>query len=658
MPGSPTPKRRRRPLPLALASAIAVAAFAAAPAGAADFAPITDAERALAAAPGDPAAPAAVLFHRGRMKLLDYPRDMYSLLEVEVRIKVFNDRGRELYGEVEIPHNRYLRLSGFKGRTVLPDGREVPVGEDAIFVDATSRSRKRFVTKAAFPAVEPGAILDYRYSLRWDSFLFFEPWYFAHEVPTLRSEITYIVPGSLGAQPWGREIAGVKLQTKSERRPTGTHLTVWAENVPGIPDEPWSFPFEDLSTRFMLLPTEVVGGGASTLLLKSWASTCDLAQWGYQEMRKNKGAARRQAQELTAGASGLRAKVETLYRFVRDDVQHDGFIGVFAGGDNASIDRVLKDRRGSAAEKALLLEEMLDAIGAKPRLVWAADRLDGRVDPAAANPSWFERVLVMVTLDGERVYLDPVDRNLGPGQLAPGFEGMPAVLYHPSKPEVIEQLPEQPAGANARRAEVRLAIDEDGRAAGAGTLTLTGHHAWLDLAVRAGDEDPAKHWQEALERSFDGYSVSAVAVADAREERKVTVTWELAQRDEDVLGDEVTLWPSRPLGPQAQQFTLPPEQRRTPVQLAFADVDEVVLTVAWPEGWTVESAPGAVAERNPAGAVEQQVAVDAAGHTLRYSRRVELLETEFGTGAQYAALRAVTTAAEKADAQPLVLAAR
>lgn len=647
------------PSAVLVAALAASAALALAPptARAAGFPPITDAERAVAGIPGEPDPPAVVIFRRGRLKLLEYPQDVYSQLDVEVRVKVLDDRGKEMFGEVEIPHSRFYRLSGFKGRTVLPDGREVPVGEDSIFVDTTSRSRKRYVTKAAFPAVEPGAILDYRYTLRWDSFLTFEPWYFADWVPTVYSEITYVVPENMAATTWAKEIGGTKLQAENGRDAHGRLVKVWAENVLSVPDEPWSFPFEDLSARFLLMPTEVATGRGPVPLLRSWDDARELADYGYTEARKGKSDARRLAKDLTTGATTPRARAEAIYRFARDEIQHDGFIGVFTG-KGATIGRVLEDRRGSAAEQALVLEGMLDVAGLEPRLVWAGDRLDGRIDTGLANPAWFERVLVMIELDNERVFLDPIDRNLGFGQLAPGFEGMPALVYQ-RKPEVI-QLPYDPAAANARSAEVTLAVDADGGVAGEGSMALTGHHAWLARAqaARGGDREPAEIWRERLEESFSDYDVEGVEVADDLDGRRFTVTWKLALREEEALGDEVTIWPSRPIGPAVQQFALTAETRLTPVQLPFADVDEVALTVTWPDGWAVELQPGDLSLSNDAGTAEQRVEIDPAGRTLRYSRRLEISRAEIPPGPQYAALRNVTAAAEKADAQPLVLSVR
>jgi hypothetical protein len=91
------------------------------------------------------------------------------------------------------------------------------------------------------------------------------------------------------------------------------------------------------------------------------------------------------------------------------------------------------------------------------------------------------------------------------------------------------------------------------------------------------------------------------------------------------------------------------------VQLPFADVEEVDLTVTWPEGWAVDSAPESSVQRNAAGTAEQMVEIDEAARTLRYRRKLELTQSEFAAGPAYAALRNVTAAAEKADAQPLVL---
>ncbi len=145
--------------------------LAARPAAAQDFPPVTDEERALTSVPGEPNAPAVVLFKRGEFLMAGYGRfngSLASHLQVQARVKILTEAGKS-NGELAIGHSNSFRLQNFSGRTVLPDGRILPVPADAKFQRRTSKSSKTFVTTVAFPAVEVGAILDYRYEVTFSS---------------------------------------------------------------------------------------------------------------------------------------------------------------------------------------------------------------------------------------------------------------------------------------------------------------------------------------------------------------------------------------------------------------------------------------------------------------------------------------------------------
>ena len=85
-------------------------------------------------------------------------------------------------------------------------------------------------------------------------------------------------------------------------------------------------------------------------------------------------------------------------------------------------------------------------------------------------------MIVAADLDGQQVFLDPSDRSLGFGHIDPGNEGMPALLYDPKNPKVV-QIPASPAERSGRLAKVDWQLDEHGRLSGRGSLRLTGHHA-------------------------------------------------------------------------------------------------------------------------------------------------------------------------------------
>src|SRR3954454_9799208 len=223
---------------------------------AADFPPITDEERSLTAVPGEPNAPSVVLFKKGEFLVTGYgPQsgNQASYLRVQVRRKILTEEGQG-DGEVTISHSDFERLHGFQGRTVLPDGRVVPVPADAKFVRKTSRSNRTFATAVAFPAVQVGAILDYQYELRFDSIYFLEPWYFSEDVPVRYAEIVFKVPLQIKAQAWSRAPMRVQIQKEpAEKSSQGYSMKAWAKDVPSVPDDPYGPSYNDLAAQMLLL---------------------------------------------------------------------------------------------------------------------------------------------------------------------------------------------------------------------------------------------------------------------------------------------------------------------------------------------------------------------------------------------------------------------
>jgi hypothetical protein len=616
--------------------------------------PLTDAEKALTSVPGEPNAPAVVLIKRGEFLMAGYGQRTASLsssLHIQVRLKILTEEGKS-NGEVAIGHSDFQRLHGFHGRTILPDGRVVPVAADAKFVRKTSRSLKTFTTAVAFPAVQVGAILEYEYELWFDSIFFLEPWYFAEEVPVRYSEITFKTAPGVAAQAWSRGPARVKIQRQTDRTSNGYITKAWAEGIPSVPDDAYGPPYQDLAAQMLMLPTSITTEYTRDSLMESWPKTCELIGRYYDQARRKDGGVAKQARALAASGSTAE-RAAALYRFVRDQIENDGYIGVVADGDHG-IGKVLDDHKGDRAQKALLLQAMLAAVKIDSRLVWAADRDRGAIDPTLPNPRWFDAVLVLLDLDGKKVYLDPTDRSLGFGRLRPGYEGTPALIYDQKKPEGVV-LPETPYDQNLERAEIDLALDAKGRLTGTGTLRLSGQKAWPKLDWKADEAKATEAWKKWLEERFREFQVTAVKVVEAREEGKVTLTWSLAQREEEVLGDEVTLTPSVPLGPLAQPFVQPASSRRTGVVFDTPYRQEVELRLRWPEGWKLEAVPAEKNLAGKAGGLSLDVDSKPAERTLVYKRRLDVTRRRLDTSAEYEAVRSLFADVEKNDAQKLVL---
>lgn len=621
---------------------------------AADFPPISEQQKALTEVPGEPNAPAVVLFRKGEFVMEYRGKESESIFTVQARIKILTEEGKR-YGEVVLPHSRYRRLRKLLGRTVLPDGRVLELTEEDTFKRRTSRLDKRFVTAAVFPGVEVGAILDYEYELRFQTIFSLQPWFFQDRIPTLYSEISYEVPEHIGIRPWARALPD-QLRQEAKNSPRGRVVRAWMENLPAIPEEPFGYPFADMSSQYMILPTQYVFSGRMTELLVSWPRVCDIFDTLYHEHRKDDRLAKQRAEEVATatGSRDQRDQAKAIYRFVRDEIQLDSIYGVFVR-EGASVDSVLTQGRGDEVDKALLLEVMLKALKIEAELLWVADREGGLIDMETPNPGWFDRIVVMAKVDGQEFYLDPSDRCLGFGQLPPGLEGTQALVFHPRKPRVIT-LPVTPSDENARQAKVELALDDEGRLTGRGSLELTGHHAWRYCLGREDPEDTNETWEQWLEKALSDFLVGGIEVKEKLDEGRILVAWSMDQPEEEVLGDEASLRLSRPLGPVDHPFRA--SGRRIPILLPFADRDETELSLSWPEGWEVEVLPQGMDYSGPAGAFVSRVEADAANRTVTYSRRFEVSQREFSSPPWIQAIRTLYDEAEKHDAQSLVLVRR
>lgn len=619
----------------------------------ADFPPITEAEKALREVAGQPGAPGVVIFRKAELHFRDYPKDANSRLDVSVRIKVLTEEGKNL-GEVELPHSRQLRLDNFEGRIVRPNGSEQALTKDAIFVEKRSQSRKAFVTRAAFPNVEVGAIIDYKYTFYWDSFYYLEPWYFHDTLPVLLSQVLYVVPPSLGVQVWGRETSSIKMQSEKQQRRQISHLRVWMENLPGLPDEPYSFPHEDLSSRFLVIPTQLYFSGGNVPLLESWKEVSRLI---WEETYKGFLAGDKQtalmAKSLVAKAgANRRDQIRALYEFVRDEVRtlEDESIWV---SDKLKADEVLTKREGSGAEKSLLLYAMLGALKIPAQIVWVANRNEGRAEVDVPNPTFFDGMIIQVKDGADLLNLLPADRSLAFGHLPPYYESTRAIVVDRKKPESVV-LPANPYEQNSQVAKLQLAVDAEGKVTGSGEIALAGHPAWRRLREHEKSEEATTAWLERLAEYFPGFEPSDVVLNENLRDQQMTVQFKLSQRAENVLGDEVSLLASRPFV-TTQVFSLPPEQRYTPVMLGYAGIEETHLTLTWAEGFEMDALPKVLQLETSVGNYSLEVKSDPAARRAEIVRRFSRHQHEIHGTDLYATLRKLYEKASQSDAQTLVL---
>src|SRR5690349_15782589 len=131
-------------------------------AGSEDWRPIEPADLALKAAVVEPNADAEAIFWDIRV---DDGGEDDLVLSHYVRIKIFNDRGREKYSKIDIPYVNRVKIKDVAARTIKPDGTIVELAKDDIIEKTVVKaSGLKLRTKTfAFPGIEPGAIIEYKW---------------------------------------------------------------------------------------------------------------------------------------------------------------------------------------------------------------------------------------------------------------------------------------------------------------------------------------------------------------------------------------------------------------------------------------------------------------------------------------------------------------
>jgi hypothetical protein len=450
--------------------------------------------------------------------------------------------------------------------------------------------------------------------------------------------------------------------------------------MPPVADEPYRFPFDSLASRVTILPiattrsistsiasrsmrARVARSGLRYMLfglgprpiLRSWSTAVALVQgtpeYGYERFRSHSRGVKSKVKELTGQLSTEGEKALALFSFVRDQIVTEHYFGVTVGDGTAQ--RTLKQGRGDYAEKAVLLQHMLDVVDIDASVAWTSPADLIRIDTEHADLGQLQYPLVVVDIDGKRVFLDP-GSDLGFGQLKPETEGTPCLLVDRRNPEWIT-TPTTPAEDSGRLVRLELRLDQQGGLSGSGKLIVFGHDAWRRLNLNLNREALSDAWLSWLWRSFPGYDLANVTLRESSELRRIELTWQLQQRQDEILGDEASVAPSTPLTFSRTPFTLPAEQRTSPVHLPFCYTDRVELHLSWDEGWVVDSLPDLRSLANGAGYLSTGIVVEGEKRELTATRQLQVSRRDHVGSSEYEELRALYQSAVANDDEAVVL---
>ncbi len=416
-----------------------------------------------------------VLFEKGDVRITP----QFELeINVHKRMKILTDAGKEdanielfLHGETQV-----LKL---EAQTILPTGKKVRVGLPEFFTEKIDRTRR---IKFAFPAVTPGCVLEYRYKVISKYLIDLEPWYFQNQHFTQTSEVSvHIPPGftydTFYANMRKHTIRPIqKLYADSRYRYGDVTKFTWRLNdVPSLRSEPYTYNLRDHATAIFFQMMAYETPWQNVKFIKSWDDLGKEVNNFYNDFLNSSGAQKAFIREIITDEARSMANARKLFQAVVG-FSTDGDYRGFAHAPLHTPNQVLKEKRGTAAEKNLLLINLYRQAGFSAFPLLLKTRSEGVFRANWPRINEFDHVICLVNIGGKGYLLDAGESGLPFGVLPPNDLAGQGLV--PTKLGGRLTAIPHPESKNSVRIATKAKLLETGDLFVGSTLIFSGYENW------------------------------------------------------------------------------------------------------------------------------------------------------------------------------------
>jgi Domain of Unknown Function with PDB structure (DUF3857)/Transglutaminase-like superfamily len=457
------------------------------------FQPPTEEELKMTEEPKAPGAAAVYLY---REETVDDEMHYHSLL---ARIKILAEKGKEM-ATVEIPYPKgVFSITDIKARTIHPDGTIIPLDIKPTDLVESKRTHSQINAKVfTLPSVEVGSILEYRWQLRYESWFALSPSWLVQQRYFVRKAHYSFTPSRfrLGAMFTYRLRAGERVVKDDSHNRFTLDLT----DIPPIPQEDYMPPLWTLTEQVRFYYTQYPDSA------QFWKA--EGAEWSRRmdHFAAAKPSLREAVQTIVSPADNEETKARKLYDAVMAlentdytrtkttvELKQEGLKEVRTAED------VWKAKSGSSDDIAMLYLDLAREAGLSAYAMAVCDRDKSVFDKELLWMGQLDNELVVVSINGKEIALDPGERFADFGQLA-WQHTMSAGLRQTANGVIFVQTPENSyrEAITARVADV--AIDRDGAITGSARITLNGPAAlhWRQATLENDEDEVKKQFDESI----------------------------------------------------------------------------------------------------------------------------------------------------------------
>ncbi|MBI3653637.1 MAG: DUF3857 domain-containing protein [Acidobacteria bacterium] len=479
-----------------------------------DWRPVEPAQLAMKTPVVEKDADAEAIFWEVRVNDSDFD----LIFNHYVRIKIFTERGRETQSKIDIPYFGKYHIKDIAGRTIKPDGTIVELKKDAVFERTIVKLSGLKVQAKSFamPAVEPGAIIEYRWKeVRPQSMADNLQLQFQRDIPVQLVKY-YLKPASADlVGDRGMNTMTFHGQNTALVKDKDGFYSMTMTNMPAFREEPLMPPEDQVRTWMLIYYTRE----AKPVPEKFWG---DLGKRYYdiiKDRMKANDEVKKAAATIIGDATTPEEKLKRLFDYCRYKIKNvnDDAAGMTDEQrkklkENHSPADTLKRGMGNSADIDLLFAALASAAGFEARLALSSYRDSFFFDPGLPLSYFMRPSSIAVHLGDNWKFFNPGTTLIPFGMLRWQEEGVPALVADAKASKFVDTPMAAPDKSLEKR-EAHLHLSEDGTLEGEVKIVYTGH---LGYEKKEYNDDDSPQQREANLREMFQKRMSTAELSNIR----------------------------------------------------------------------------------------------------------------------------------------------
>jgi hypothetical protein len=490
---------------------------------AADWKPITEAELALKAPLVEKYADAEAIFWEVQVADSAESGDPQAVLRHYIRIKIFNERGRE-NGKVEFAYSGKTHISDIAGRTIKRNGATVNMAKDAVFDKDVVKGKGLKLRAKSFtlPDVQPGDIIEYQWQQTDSGVLSnYMRLYLQRSIP-IQSVRYRVKPLQLDWLPYTMKSLAFHVEPK-RFEPAGQGFSaIEYRNMPAFKEEPYMPPADNLRAWILIY----YAPDDERVPEKYWPKFAKTQYAKFKELIKLNSDIKRIATEVVSGSKTDDERIRALYAWIHKNVRNVNTDTVSSTErelwkPNHNTAETFRQGIGTGLDINLLFLALANAARLEASMALTGNRSDLFFDPVLVDGYFLRAEEVAIHANGAWKFYDPSSPFLPCGLVPWREQGTKVLITDPKQPEWVDsRLSSAPESLEEHLANFKL--DAEGSLSGPASIAWLGHKAVAERA-RLHSMNPAERDQyliNELKQTFTEAEVTQIVWNDIENPEK------------------------------------------------------------------------------------------------------------------------------------------